>query len=254
MYMQNKMFLASISVALYNKALIAAESGQTCNVIMLCTASMEAFINEYIELGDRLIKQKQQHDAEEQEKRKSPFNNQYSNFISALYPIEIELLNMLKLNEEERKNIFHKINTIKKHCTNNELRKDKKIYCDYYTLVRLRNSLMHPRSKMVAWGNIHIPNFLLQFDQQKDIAYLNKIESNQPWIEAIETINFSKWCINAFQRMMISLLNDMFSLHIKDYRDIELLTNKNALFYTKSFNFPCDLIKSVLIEDTIKIK
>jgi len=121
MYMQNKMFLASISVALYNKALIAAESGQTCNVIMLCTASMEAFINEYIELGDRLIKQKQQHDAEEQEKRKSPFNNQYSNFISALYPIEIELLNMLKLNEEERKNIFHKINTIKKHCINNEL-------------------------------------------------------------------------------------------------------------------------------------
>ncbi|RKG33723.1 hypothetical protein [Acinetobacter tianfuensis] len=53
--MQNPMFLPSIAVALYDRALKSAQQGQTCNVIMLCTASVEAFINEYLELGTRLI-------------------------------------------------------------------------------------------------------------------------------------------------------------------------------------------------------
>lgn len=241
------MFLPSISVALYDKALIAEKYGQTYNVILLCTASMEAFINEYIELGENLIRQKQKHDDEEQEKRKSLFNNQYSNFISALHPIEIELINILKSSENQRKDILHKINTITKHCTNKELEKGKKIYCDYFTLVKLRNALTHPRSKMVAWGDTYIPRFLLQFHSQ-----LNKIKSTQSWVEAIETINFSKWCIKAFQRMMFSLLDDMFSFHVKDYKSNELVTNTYALNYTEYFKFSTDLIKSIYSEKGIK--
>lgn len=240
------MFLPAISVALYDRALTAAQQGQTCNVIMLCTASMEAFINEYIELGGALIKQKQEHDEEQKRKGMFRFSKDFSIMQSALYPIEIQLVNALKLHEKNRDNIFIKINTIRKYCIGDEWKKDHSIYRDYCTLVKLRNALTHPRSRMVKYGDIDIPKFLKPFYQQKSTDYFNEIISRNSWVEAIDTIEFSKWCISAFEKMMILLLNDMYSFRLKDYPTISLLTNKNALYYFDSFRFSKDLVVKTL--------
>ena len=239
------MFLPAISVALYDRALKAAQQGQTCNVIMLCTASMEAFVNEYIELGSELIAQKQKHD-EDQRKRRLVLNNSFSFMQSALYPIEIQLMNALRVHEKDRDNIFMKINTIRKYCIGNEWKKDHSIYRDYCTLVKLRNALTHPRSRMIKYGDNYIPKFLLPFYQQKSLDYFNKINSRNSWVEAIDTIEFSKWCIGAFEKMMILLLNDMYSFKLEDYPNIQLLTNKNAFDYFRFFNFPKELAVQTL--------
>lgn len=239
------MYLPSISVALYDRALQASRNGQTCNVIMLCTSSMEAFINEYIELGTKLIEQKQKHDEEQERKRKLRFNNSFSFMQSALHPVETHLVNALKVHEEERNNIFIKINTIKKHCIGDEWKKDHGVYRDYCTLVKLRNALTHPRSRMVKYGENDVPKFLLPFYQQKSIDYFNEINKNMSWVEAIDTVEFSKWCINAFEKMMFSLLKDMVAAKLNDYPDIPLLTNNNALHYLQSFRFPKESIKGL---------
>lgn len=243
--MNKKMFLPSISVALYDRALHAANHGQTCNVIMLCTASMEAFINEYIEFCSKLFEQKKKHD-EEQKSGAFRLKNKYSTFISPLHPIEIQLMDELKLNEHQRKNIFIKINTIRKHCLGDEWKKDHNIYRDYCTLVKIRNALMHPRSKMVSYGEIDIPKFLVQFTKQKNIDYLNEIDAEHSWVDAIDTRNFSNWCVNAFEKMMILILNDLFSLAPKDYPDIKPITKYYANHYMGSYKFSNDLVKKVL--------
>lgn len=245
--MENALYLPSISVALYDRALQAARAGEACNVIMLCTASIEAFINEYIELGSKLIEQKQKHDQQQDLKRKLGINSSPSIMTSALYPVEISLVNALKVHEHERKNIFIKINTIRNYCVGGEWKKNHEVYRDYCTLVKLRNALTHPRSRMIKYGENDIPKFLLPFYQQKSIDYFNKINSRNSWIEAIDTIKFSEWCINAFEKMMILLLNDMYSAKMQDYPNIPLLTNDNALYYFKSFKFPEKLIKKLLI-------
>lgn len=243
--MQNPMYLPSISIALYDRALQAAQIGQTCNVIMLCTASMEAFVNEYIEFGRKIIEQKEEHDQEQEAKRKLFLNSEHS-FMFGLYPAEKNLINALIKHEDDRKNIFIKINTIKKHCIGDEWKKDHEVYCGYCTLVKLRNALTHPRSKMVRYGENDIPKFLIPFYQQKAINYFNKINQRNSWVEAIDTVEFSKWCIKAFERMMILLLKDMYEAKIEDLPSHRLLTSQNALYYLKSFRFPDDLVQKML--------
>lgn len=241
------MYLPSISIALYDRALQAAQSGQTCNVIMLCTASMEAFVNEYLELGCRLIENdKLQREEIDSRKEINGLRGKFISHFNAFYPQEVDLINALKKHEDDRKNIFVKINTIKKHCIGDEWKKDHEVYRDYCTLVKLRNALTHPRSKMVRYGENDIPKFLSPFYQQKAINYFNKINQRNSWVEAIDTLEFANWCIKAFERMMILLLKDMYEAKIQDSPQLPLKTSLHALYYLKSFRFSDDLVQKML--------
>lgn len=244
--MQNPMFLPAISVALYDRALKAAQQGQTCNVIMLCTASMEAFINEYLEFGTRLIEIDNKGRADAEFNNSLPLNNKYISYFNAFHPKEVLLINSLKENEKQRNNIFVKINTIRKHCIGDEWKKNHAVYRDYCTLVKLRNALTHPRSRMVKYGEIDIPKFIKPFYQQKDIDYFNEIDKRNSWVEAIDTVEFSQWCINSFEKMMILLLKDMYEAKIEDSPQFPLKTADHAFYYLKSFNFSKDLVVKTL--------
>lgn len=245
--MQNPMFLPSIAVALYDRALKSAQQGQTCNVIMLCTASMEAFINEYLELGTRLIENDKLQRADiEKNKAINRLQGKFISHCNAFYPKEVELINALKKHEDDRDNIFFKINTIKEHCDVKPWDKGTEIYSGYCTLVSIRNALMHPRSKMVEYGENDFPKFLNSFKQQKKIKYFNDINKNMSWVEAIDTVEFSNWCIKAFEKMMISILEVMYYAKIENLPNFPLITSKNALYYLQSFKFPEDLVKKML--------
>lgn len=245
--MQNSMFLPAISVALYDRALTAAQQGQTCNVIMLCTASMEAFINEYIELGNRLIENDKIQRADiEKNKKINSLRGKLIFHFNAFYPKEVELIYALKKHEDDRNNIFVKINTIREHCDGEPWDKGSEIYSGYCTLVNIRNALMHPRSKMVEYGENDFPKFLIPFKQQKKIKYFNEINRNMSWVEAIDTVKFANWCIKAFEKMMISILKVMYEAKIEDSPKFPLKTKEHAFYYLESFNFPKDLVVKIL--------
>lgn len=245
--MENPIYLPSISIALYDRALKAANSGQTCNVIMLCTASMEAFINEYMELGVVLIENdKKQRQEIDKNKEINKLRGKSISYFNAVRQQEIELIEDLFQLEKDRKNIFDKINTIKKHCEGNIWNKGNGVYGGYCTLVNIRNALMHPRSKAVEYGENHTPTFLLPFYQQKKINYFNEINKNMSWVEAIDTVEFASWCINAFEKMMISILKVMYEAKIEDSPQLPLMTSQHALYYLRSFKFPDKLIKKLL--------
>lgn len=241
------MYLPSISIALYDRALQAAQSGQTCNVIMLCTASMEAFFNEFMELGDSLIKNdKIQREEIEKNRQNNSLRGKFVSHFSAFYPKEIELINKLKNHEDSRNDIFAKIDTIKEYCDVEPWDKGNEIYSGYFTLVSIRNALMHPRSKMVEYGDNNFPKFLKPFKQQKKINYFNEINKRESWVEAIDTINFSKWCITVYEKMMISILKIMAKAKIEHIHNFPLMTSQHALYYLQSFRFPDDLLRKII--------
>lgn len=244
--MNDQIYFPSISIALYDRASKAKDQGEACNVILLCTASMEAFINEYLEFGQVLIEMDKEKRAEiERNRKNNRLRGKFISHFSAFYPEEEKLISELSEHEIQRKNIFVKINTIKKNCLGEEWKKNHSVYRDYCTLVKLRNALTHPRSKAVKYGDIDIPKFLLPFYQQKNIKYFNEINKNMSWVAAIDTVEFSKWCIKAFEKMMILLLLDMYHAKVKSLPNFPVQTIIRAGNYLSDFRFPVDVLKEI---------
>ncbi|WP_151809270.1 hypothetical protein [Acinetobacter soli] len=243
--MENPKFLPAISVALYQRALDAARCGQTCNVVMLCCASMEAFINEYTKLGITLINDDaEKRDLAEKNKKINGLTGKTSIVCNAFYIEEKNLI--LELDRIEREDIFSKINTIKKYCIGEEWDRDSIAYYDYRTLIKIRNALVHPCSEMEVLGKFHIPKFLKPFYQQKKIKYFNDLNTGDSWIEAIDTVKFSNWCLVAFQRMMILVINDMYNIKLETSPNLPPITYIRSLKHLQFFHFPESLLKSVL--------
>ena len=68
----------------------------------------------------------------------------------------------------------------------------------------------------------------------------------QVWVEAIDTINFSKWCITVYEKMMISILKIMAKAKIEHIHNFPLMTSQHALYYLQSFRFPDDLLRKII--------
>ena len=120
-------------------------------------------------------------------------------------------------------------------------------YCDYCTLVKIRNDLTHPRAKLVEYGNNHIPKYLVPFYQQKKISYFNDISSRQSWVEAIDTVNFSKWCVKAFEKMMVIILGAMWEFRIYGSPKLPNVTAEHAYASLGGFKFDRKLVESILL-------
>lgn len=228
-------YIPSIAVSLFDRAEAVAHQGQTCATVMLCSASMEAFINEYLEFGNSLIEQNIKDEKEAQERRK---RNEFITIFKPFYPKEKELFEGLQVLENNRKSIFEKMNLIKEYCEGNKWDKGKDcIYQNYCILIKIRNELVHPRSKAVQFGDTYIPKFLRAFEQQKKIKYLNQISIRMSWVEAIENKNFAYWCLKTFQEMMKSLLQIMREAKIESLPTLPLKTSQFAEGYLNYYRF-----------------
>ncbi|WHP06722.1 hypothetical protein QLH32_04420 [Acinetobacter corruptisaponis] len=225
-------FLPSISVGLFNRAKEAARMGQSCIVIQLCSASMEAFVNEYIEIGTKLIQAKEKHDKRQEENQKSILTRGSVSYFVGLPKVEKDLINTLRTQESERKQIFIKINTIIEVCTGKQWNKGDKVYQDYCTLINLRNALTHPRSQLVTLGSYNYPDCLKPFYRQKSKDYFKHVNQYQSWIDAIDTSVFANWCLNAFINIMRTMLNAMSALP----KNLEI-TRSVGVTYLNDFNF-----------------
>lgn len=238
--MKNPKFLPAISVALYTRALDAAIRGQTCNVVMLCCASMEAFINEYTKLGMSL----KNDDAKQRDlvknKKISGLQGKISIVVNTFSKEEIDLIS--QLDKIEREDIFSKINTIKQYCIGEKWDENLITCRDYRTLVKIRNALVHPCSEMEDLGKFYIPKFLKPFYQQKKIEYFRDLNIGDSWVEAIDTKHFANWCLLAFQRMMISVLKDMYHIKCETPLNSQPLTSAYSFNQLELFDFPKELL------------
>lgn len=239
--MQEIYYIPSISVALYDRAEAAASKGQSCVVIMLCSASIEAFINEYYEFC-RLCSTK-----------KNGGNERLGNKLNKIISIggclrrEIDLCDELEKLEDARKNIYEKIDAIKNYLDNGESwSKDSVFYRDFCTLINIRNEIVHPRSRTVKFGDNFFPKSLSNLRQQKKIIYFTEVNDKMSWVESIDTVNFSNWCIKSFQGMLKSLLEIMKNAKFESQIGsplIPTITNQYGALYESYFNF-----KDVIIE------
>lgn len=228
-------YLPSISIELFHKALDTMEKGESCNTIMLCSASFEAFINEYLEFCLKIMEQ-DKNSREELSKNKGIFTQAIDSFNSC----EKCLVKTLGQNEKNRDNIFIKLETIKIFCDGTKWNKGEKIYQDFKQLIRLRNDITHPRSKMIEHGTIQRADNLKYFYNQKKTNFLKDTHCEQSWLSSIETILFSKWCVNTFQEMMKMLLEIMVNctkLHEKTVSGGRTFTSTYASHYLKKYNF-----------------
>ena len=227
-------YIPSIAVALFDRA-EAAYQGQTCATVMLCSASMEAFINEYLEFGSSLILQNIQDEKEAEERRK---RNVFITNCKPFHSKEKKIFEELQVIENKRQNIFEKMNLIRAYCDGSKWDKGKdRAYQNYCTLIKIRNELVHPRSKAVRFGDTYIPKFLNAFEQQKKVNYLNKINMRMSWVEAIENKNFAYWCLKTFQEMMESLLYIMGNTKIESSPYFPSKTSQFAKNYLDYYSF-----------------
>lgn len=229
-------FLPSIALELFERALQSKKVGNSCNTIILCAASFEAFLNEYLEFIENLLKF--------DELKMNENKKRYVVNLRTVNEKEKVFFENLKKDEEERNNIFIKLETIKINCGGKSWEKGEKIYNDFKILINIRNDIMHPRSKMINFDQLQRINSLKPLYQNRKIRFNER--SGQSWLEAIDTVEFSEWCINTYKRMFITVLQVMITAENLNNSYVgKSITSMFAEHYLHELNNSCKIDKLV---------
>lgn len=189
----SQIFLPYHYPAIFHRTFKATKNSQGVVCALLCATALEAFIHDFIGwygyVNSNLIRY---------EENDRPVDNY-------LNSEEIDLLNKLKISEDQRESLEKKFGYFAKW------NKHEQPYQDFKTLICIRNSLAHIKQEELKKPNDSnfisgYPKFLNNFFQK---GIIEKPQQFISWIEVVETQEFCLWCQNAAYSMADKTINKL---------------------------------------------
>lgn len=200
--------------ALFDRAELAAKSAQGVVCVILCAATAEAFLHDLTEWYKMSIEHKKS--CPNKQEQKNIFSKTTRQFcFSELHnftDIEEAIYNELTLLESTHACVLKKYDVIRKIVHGDTWKKGEQPYQNLFNLLKIRNAIVHIKGETLSADGSYecdmhtslingYPKFL---DNFKKHGMLKNFESFRSWIELIETVEFSKWCLESVNAMVVA--------------------------------------------------